>query len=629
MWWAAFLVSGAFLPAPNFLYMVPLGVFLVCSIVALVWSGDRAGGLAAARSGIALRYRNGAAGFVIAPPMADGAIRFMVVTSAGVLIWMGAGLAREVTEIRQMERHGPQGSPYGGVERSGLPTLFGKSSQRVTAALRSTLLASLDDGRLTEPGRALLGALLLARRSELDPRFRERYEYLGIAHFLALSGLHLGILSVALIRLLCVFRLPKTLRGVLLLVLLGAYAAVAGFPPSLLRALALLAALLIERRIGCKSGLFGTLVRSGFIIVILASSIIFNPGFQLSFCAVCAIALIGIPTMRLCDRFLPAGAAGRMCRIVLYPVIVTCSVQLFALPLVLHYFGRISFAAPLMNLMIVLPVTALLYSGLVYLFCPVPLVRAAIAVPVNCLSDLLWRLPERFSHTPHPALYAGSMSAPLYGAGILLLIISLNGRRRKQLAFAAAVLLLIGSRWSVGARESVPGRPFERVPAPRSGERYRCPPGEPLLLLSGGCTLILDGRIGYGEARRIVRCIWMAGRGDIGRLVLCAGGSHGGGGVLYLLERIRVRELVASPYLLRSDRLLVTCAERAGVRVRAIGCEDFIPADGYLLHIRGPVYPPPPGHSLTAREAALRCVVLPRGGNDTPALCIFRCPRGS
>lgn len=82
----------------------------------------------------------------------------------------------------------------------------------------------------------LLSALLLGKRDLLSDQLKLDFKRLGITHILALSGLHLSILSFGLQRLLSIFRINKKPRLIITSVFILFYMALTGFSVSVMRA---------------------------------------------------------------------------------------------------------------------------------------------------------------------------------------------------------------------------------------------------------------------------------------------------------------------------------------------------------------------------------------------------------
>lgn len=611
LWWAAFFIAGAFSP-PSLLRgiifthitTIPLLASFCISIRTGVWTGSKR--------------------------ISPRTVRFAVICSTSILLWIGAGVSREAHDLNAVngsfmlkgELSGTSAVRRSDVnsktaESRGLQPYFGK--------LRGFLLRSLHDGHLSERSRELLGALILAHRSGLDRGLRDVYEYLGIAHFLALSGLHLGILAVPLIKLLSISRLNRISRNSILILILLSYTAVAGFPPSLLRALALAASLIFQRMIGVKTDLLRSLVLGSFILAVLSFETVVSAGYRLSFAAVCGIALIGIHLLRKTDSMLPGGLRGKISRIILFPVLITLSIQLFSFPLVVTLFKRLSLIAPLANLAVMVPVTLLLYAGLIYLLLPFGPFRAVISIPVNLLSDFLWEIPSSISHRPHPAIYRGDVNLVIYSAGVILLSVSLFKRCvKRNLVFPASVLLILLSViWNaVGREAAINSKSMNCVregvhPYAGSGKRADfLPVGEGILFIEDG--------ISAGEARLIVKHLWGGGRRGVDFLII--GSSRGCRGFTHILERIKVKELICSRYLLYTGEDIVEKAVELGVDVHAVSRGDIIAREGLSIEVLGPPYPPGSGKPLPANAAKISCRIILKPAEGQRNGCVFDLP---
>ncbi|PYO84345.1 MAG: DNA internalization-related competence protein ComEC/Rec2 [Gemmatimonadetes bacterium] len=88
----------------------------------------------------------------------------------------------------------------------------------------------------------LVEALVTGRRTELDPAVRERFAAAGLAHLLAISGLHVGFFAAWVALGLRLLRLPARARLVAGAIAVFAYVWLLGFPAPATRAAAMLAA---------------------------------------------------------------------------------------------------------------------------------------------------------------------------------------------------------------------------------------------------------------------------------------------------------------------------------------------------------------------------------------------------
>lgn len=87
-----------------------------------------------------------------------------------------------------------------------------------------------------ESAASLLSALLLGERDLLSDELKLSFKRLGITHILALSGLHLSILSLGIQKLLSLFSVKKKPRLAITAVIILLYMALTGFSVSVVRA---------------------------------------------------------------------------------------------------------------------------------------------------------------------------------------------------------------------------------------------------------------------------------------------------------------------------------------------------------------------------------------------------------
>lgn len=226
---------------------------------------------------------------------------------------------------------------------------------RSESPARRRARAELTHG-LGDEAATLLRAMVLGERDGAGA-LRERFAQAGLAHLLALSGLHLGIVAAALGALLAPLGRGRgvVVAGVALLVpfLLGP-------SPSLIRAATMTA--VVALAVGQGSGRVGPVAALG---VAGAASLVMRPawladvGFQLSYLSLAGILAWGVPA----TRWLASGRARSDPRLwIASSLAVSVSAWLAGLPRVASVFGTVALAGPLANL-VAIPLAGLLVSG--------------------------------------------------------------------------------------------------------------------------------------------------------------------------------------------------------------------------------------------------------------------------
>jgi competence protein ComEC len=125
-------------------------------------------------------------------------------------------------------------------------------------------------------------ALLLAERDEVDPELRRRFAAAGLAHLLAISGMHVGLLTAGLVALLGTGLGPRR-RLPLALAVVAAYVVLIGAPPAARRALVIIAGWTWARLRGWPAR-EGELAGAALLAAVVAApGSLTDPGLQLSF----------------------------------------------------------------------------------------------------------------------------------------------------------------------------------------------------------------------------------------------------------------------------------------------------------------------------------------------------------
>ena len=143
----------------------------------------------------------------------------------------------------------------------------------------------------------ILRAMIFGDRSGLSRETYKQFAQTGIAHILAVSGMHVGIVVMLLSFFLNVLTLKKKTVYAIIVLCMILYAGVCGFRPPVMRAVILLSlvigATLLERPKNHENSLFAALI----IILAVDPQSLLGPSLQLSFAAVWSITTFHKPLM--------------------------------------------------------------------------------------------------------------------------------------------------------------------------------------------------------------------------------------------------------------------------------------------------------------------------------------------
>lgn len=302
--------------------------------------------------------------------------------------------------------------------------------------LESKVLAT----RLSPEAQAFVIATLLGNSEFIDTDTRQSFSRAGVAHVLALSGLHVAIVM----GIFWFFLFPldylrqRKLRLVLTLVLLAAYTLLTGASPSVVRAALMAAAAMCALVLQRRAVPLNALCVAAMVIVVASPLSIFATGFQMSFLTVGALLLLS-------DKIREHAPSRRWVAAPYYLVATSTVALLTTLPLTAYYFHTVSWGGIIANLLVVplLPVMLVVCATFLFL--------AACGTQfdaLNAIIDAAYHTLERWTGlvgdwTPGgSAVYASATTVWCYYGVALALIAWLFTRRRAWGWLAAAVAVV-------------------------------------------------------------------------------------------------------------------------------------------------------------------------------------------
>ncbi len=146
---------------------------------------------------------------------------------------------------------------------------------------------------------AVLSALTLGDKSELDNEIKQSYAASGAMHILAVSGLHVGIIFVILNYLLSFMDkiklknkiIPRIIKATLLISFLWFFAFLSGLSPSVRRAAVMFTILIIGKALERPVNIYNSLGASAFLLLLINPFLVTEVGFQMSYLAVLSIVI--------------------------------------------------------------------------------------------------------------------------------------------------------------------------------------------------------------------------------------------------------------------------------------------------------------------------------------------------
>lgn len=310
--------------------------------------------------------------------------------------------------------------------------------------LRKWIINTLQFQLKDSSSAGLIEALMIGYKEDLDNELQEQYTLTGVAHIIAVSGMHLGLIFGVLSSFISLFGRRKLMRYMsfcLTLPFLWTFALVSGASASVLRSVLVFSIVIWGDVLLKKSGSINALLASAFILLVIKPSYIYDIGFQLSYAAVLSI-LIYEPIISA-SLFVKNKLLMQLWKV----VAITLAAQILTTPLVLFHFQQFPalflitnlVAVPLSNLILLLGILLCFVSLLTL---PTTLLTFIIKGCIQWMNGYI----EKIATIPFNALYIQTtlpFTIGLYGLIVLLTLYFKHKRRPIISTFFYLVFFLL------------------------------------------------------------------------------------------------------------------------------------------------------------------------------------------
>ncbi len=337
--------------------------------------------------------------------------------------------------------------------------------------LNSYLSARLKNTVGGDGGR-LAAAMLLGDRESLTSEMYRDFSRAGISHYLAVSGLHVSIITGLVSFILLNLRIRRGFRNILLILFALGYLLLLGFPVSAVRSVIMLTLVCIAYSIGDNSDILNSLGIAATLIVLSSPISVFDNSFILSFCATLGIAAF-IPTFTALPRKLahakkkedgkeekkPKNIRRLLWGILTAIMTTLCAVSATLLPSAL-IFGETSVCTLISNLILVPVGAPMLASSLLCLiFGKVPYLGGVLASAVRLFTNIILEVATGFSEMRGASvslISRGAITVVIIFTVILAAALIFKVKRKELLLIIPALYPLALAIISVIAVASVP-----------------------------------------------------------------------------------------------------------------------------------------------------------------------------
>lgn len=461
-------------------------------------------------------------------------------------------------------------------------------------------LAERVEAAFPEDVAGLLTAMVAGERGVISDRDYTALKRAGVAHLMAVSGMHVCFL----IGLLSLFTgADPRRRAAVCLPVTVVFALAVGGSPSVLRACIIWAFALLAPVVGREKDPWSALAAALFLLLLLNPLSAANVGLQLSFAAVAGITLV---TPRLSRAMTGRGhalpetdpawkrrlrrVADRLLGLARDGLASTLGALVFTVPLSAYYFGTLSLAAPLTNVL-VLPVAAAVFAlglvtGLVGFVSPAA--AAVLGKVFAWPARYVMAVARGVGAFPYSAVTLNGVYYPvflLFAYGLVLVAALWKGQRRRWWLFTGcgAVMLSVAIlftrltfRWG-----------DLTVTALNVGQ------GQSILLSSAGETALIDCGGSTFEDPGDLAADYLADRGErrIDTLILTHYHDDHMNGVATLFDRLDIGRIVLPEMEEDTDRQLwlTELAAAEGAEVTWVREDETAALGSAVLRIFAPL----------------------------------------
>jgi competence protein ComEC len=336
---------------------------------------------------------------------ADARGEVTIFVHSGVSFRQGERIKTSIPVIATERNRGGTDTSY--LSFGGAGTLRSLGISDPLLRLRSTVLENIfrSTSGMGAAAGPLFRALFTGNQDTLDPAVVQLFRRSGCAHVLALSGMHLGILT-ALVGWFFSRILGRNAGYVLGLICVLLYLGVVGAKASLVRAGLMYAVAGYSVLRSRKPGGLATLALCFLIQLFCFPANGLTVSFQLSYLALFGILLLAPTVVDALAPYITRGAAAL--------VGAGVGAQLAVVPLVLVVFGTFYPVGIAAGILLGVLVTAFIWSGIVYLVVAgaLPALTVYAAIVPQELEHIIVAVARIASHAP-----ASSLPAPVAAAG--------------------------------------------------------------------------------------------------------------------------------------------------------------------------------------------------------------------
>lgn len=319
--------------------------------------------------------------------------------------------------------------------------------------ITNVFLSKLDDDVSGIPVGMLTG-----NRDFLSNKFYANIKSTGMMHVMAVSGLHISIICLSIVKLLKkYFKSNKFIPSIIGIAIIVSMAAIAGFTGSIMRAGIMCLSVFLGDLFFRKADPLNSLGLAFSILIVINPYNIYSVSLILSALGTLGILLFSNKLSEMLIEVYPFEKFLRKTYIYYVNVLsVTLTATLFIIPVSLIVFGYISTISPIVNL-ILSPIifACLMFSVLAVFLCKIPFISTIILFVVELLCKIFKAVIDYFASFELNVFYSDDIMLYVFLALVVvtIILIAVCGRTKTMTLLLSLLLCVVLPFFSIIQRE--------------------------------------------------------------------------------------------------------------------------------------------------------------------------------
>ena len=319
------------------------------------------------------------------------------------------------------------------------------------------------DNSFDSESAGIVKAMLVADKSTLDKNIKKLYSENGIAHIMAISGVHVAIIGMTLYGFLRKLRIGRLISGTFSIAIIILYGIMTGMSSSTERAVIMLILSIAAEYFGRKTDAPTSMGFAMIIMVLGNPYVILDAGFQLSFAAITGVTVVAPQLrklLRMFKRFIKEAdekkkqkhkkimSLRKMIIKLIDALVVGIASFITTTPVIIYYYYQFPPYSILINL-IVIPLVSLIVGGSILVVLTGLLFTEAAVVmtyPVRLILFIYKYLCIFVSGLPGASVFAGHISIGMvfvYYLSVVLIFAILRMIRTEKTEKGGSILYLM------------------------------------------------------------------------------------------------------------------------------------------------------------------------------------------